>query len=520
MTRYGHLTFVTAALSLSLVVTYTFVQQPAYTDAYYYMNGANRLVNGHGLTEVILWNYIGMPESLPAPSHTYWMPMTSFIAAAGMWVLRAPEAYWAAQIPFALLLTVLAYCAFWLGEQLGGTRRHAWFAGLMLIAGGFFIRVWGMTETFTPYGVFGSGCLIALGRGMNSRHIGWFLLAGALGAAGHLTRADGLLLILAGGAAIWWRWDQNWSLSRRLVASSILIVGYFLVISPWMIRNLSVIGTPLPTGGTQGIWYTEYNDIFSYPPDATPERFFDIGGWSLFWESRWLATRVGFGTLVAVEGMVVLFPFMLIGLFRRLREPFLRPFWVYALGLHLAMTLVFPFPGYRGGLFHSAAALMPFWVALGVVGLDDAIDWMAKRRHWNPLTAKPVFTSGILIMVITLSLFIGLGMPFERGTPDLYPALQDLLPIDARVMINDPSALYYFTGLWGVQLPNETPDVIPEIATRYGITHLVLEEVNEDLVAGAATTGMADIPANLPPFLQPIPLEDETVRVYQIELAN
>ena len=77
-------------------------------------------------------------------------------------------------------------------------------------------------------------------------------------------------------------------------------------------------------------------------------------------------------------------PLMLVALWRRRRHAFLRGFWLYALGLHLAMTFIFPFSGYRGGLFHSAAALFPWWMALGVVGLDDVIDWIAqRRRQWK-----------------------------------------------------------------------------------------------------------------------------------------
>jgi hypothetical protein len=42
-------------------------------------------------------------------------------------------------------------------------------------------------------------------------------------------------------------------------------------------------------------------------------------------------------------------------------------------------------------------------------------------------------------------------------------------------MINDPSALYYFTGLSGVVVPNAPPNVIPELAKRYGVAYVVLD---------------------------------------------
>src|SRR5258706_16434434 len=49
------------------------------------------------------------------------------------------------------------------------------------------------------------------------------------------------------------------------------------------------------------------------------------------------------------------------------------------------------------------------------------------------------------------------------------------LPSDAVVMINDPSAMYYFTGHSGVVVPNAAPETIHEIAARYGINYVVLD---------------------------------------------
>ena len=43
-------------------------------------------------------------------------------------------------------------------------------------------------------------------------------------------------------------------------------MAYLLVMLPWFARNLAVIGTPLPVGGTATIWLRGYNEIVSYPP--------------------------------------------------------------------------------------------------------------------------------------------------------------------------------------------------------------------------------------------------------------
>ena len=56
------------------------LEQPGYTDAYYYFNAAKRLAEGHGLSDPYLWTYFNAPDRLPGPSHTYWMPLESVIA--------------------------------------------------------------------------------------------------------------------------------------------------------------------------------------------------------------------------------------------------------------------------------------------------------------------------------------------------------------------------------------------------------------------------------------------------------
>jgi hypothetical protein len=90
---------------------------PGYTDAYYYFNAGQRLATGQGLTDpYVALTYLGAPESLPAPSHTYWMPLASLLAALGGGL------FWKAQIPFGLLWLGLALLAFWLGARLGGSR--------------------------------------------------------------------------------------------------------------------------------------------------------------------------------------------------------------------------------------------------------------------------------------------------------------------------------------------------------------------------------------------------------------
>ena len=530
---------------------------PGYTDVYYHMNAATRMASGQGLTDPYIWTYIGALDHLPMPSHLYWMPLTSVIAGISMSLFNAPGGYAVAQLPFMLMFAVTGCVGYWLGWRIGGTSRHAWVAGLVTLFSGFYTKFWGEIDTFAPYALAGSLCLVMIGVGLKrlgslspqapriqewkyTRRwlIGW-VIAGALSALGHLTRADGILLLIVGGLAILWvairararhtallrsvgsegvtysrEWYErvNLNLPRYMIAALVaLALGYGLVMLPYFVRNLQAIGSPLPLGGTQSIWFTEYNDLFNYPPHSSPTTLLANGLGTLI-SSRREALVNNIGTFVAVEGLIIMTPLMLIGWWRRRKNSFLLPFALYALGLHLAMTFVFPFPGYRGGLLHSAAALIPFWAALGVVGLDDVIEWVAKRRRrWNARTAKIIFSGGLVAMAAILSVFIGSsGRVSPLGDTSIYDELRAALPADARILSDDPPELYYYTGIGGASLPNGTPEALLEVARRYQIDYVVIMGGADSIPAG-----LQSILDNPPDFLKPIP--GSRMRVYAIQ---
>jgi 4-amino-4-deoxy-L-arabinose transferase-like glycosyltransferase len=448
------------------------IRQPGYTDAYYYFNAGQRLAEGKGLTDPYLWTYINAPEALPVPSHTYWMPLESLVAAASMAVFGAN--FGVAQLPSVLCFVGLVTLAFWLGGRLGGTRRHAWIAGLLVLFSGFFTPFWTTTDTFALYGLIGALALVAMGRGRETGDWRWYAAGGALAGLAHLTRADGVLLVVVLLMVVFWPWPAvDWRRAIRCAAAG--ITAYLLAMLPWGVRNMHEIGTPLPTGGMDTIWLRGYDEMANYPPGMSAEDFLDWGVGNIL-RSRWEALTTNFGTFVAVETWIVLGPFVLAGLWLRRGDPLLLGVILYALGLHVAMTFVFAYPGYRGGLFHSSSALLPFWASVGMIGLDEGIMWAARRRHWRRKQAQAVFGGAMVVLAVLLSVGVlvsKLSTWNDNGT--FYRTLAADLPADAVVMANDPAALYYHTGLSGVVVPNADPTVVPEIAARYGVDYLVLD---------------------------------------------
>lgn len=497
------LVFAIISLVLAIVIVRYPNEQPGFTDAYYHYNAAVNVATGRGFTDDYLWTYIGAPDTLPAPSHLYWMPGTTMVAALGMVIFGANFA--AAQLGLVLCLWGAGLLTYQLALRQQGKLRHAWAAALLVLFGGFYMRFWGTTDTFAPYLFFGALALWLTGEAAHRKSWLWWLAAGAACGAGHLVRSDGLLLLLVGLWALVLL--RPISIRQRLQWSSILVVGYLLVMSLWFWRNLSEVSTILPVGGTQAIWYVSYDDLFRFPPDASPARLFG-SGLGVFINSRLEGISFGLQNLLAIEGFVVLAPFMLGALWQRRRDLRWGVIGWFALAVHGAFAILFPFPGNRGGLFHAVAALMPFWAVLAVMGVDDAVVWIAKRRrNWRPATAQPIFTTMLVVLVIGVSLSSMLNRRELAATPSYYTQLQAIIPTGSRVMRNDPAQLYYYTGLGGVVLPNERPQVMMFLAEKYQIDYVLFEYPNvPELLYGQTLSDK----------LVRVPFEAEGVELYAV----
>ena len=94
------------------------LQHPSYFDAYYYTTNAQRLAEGHGFTEEIIWQYLDDPQGLPTPSFTYWMPLPALLGAAGYTLTGT---FRGAQLPFWLLAGLLPWLGYAISWRL--TRR-------------------------------------------------------------------------------------------------------------------------------------------------------------------------------------------------------------------------------------------------------------------------------------------------------------------------------------------------------------------------------------------------------------
>ncbi len=475
------------------------VNTPGYPDAYYYFNGAVLIAEGKGLVEPYLWNYVGAAPSLPVPAFGYWQPFPSMLGAVGIWLFGQKAAFGSAQAMYVIAAALLPVITYLVAEQIG-ERRHALIAGLLMVFSGFYVSFWSLPESFTPYALVGSGALALASSGRRNGRWWVWLLAGVCAGLAHLTRADGLLMIgIVGLVAVIPHLDsENGDISKRIIFVMAAVGGYLIAMGPWFARNMAAFGSFQAPGGLSTLWLRDYNELFGYPPNLTAERYFSMG-WGAIIGQKWEAFKGNLGSFVAVQNLVFLTPFTLIGVWRRWRNDWVLPAVLYELALFGAMTFAFTLPGMRGGYFHSGGAVMPIMLAVSVLGIDDSIRWVIKRRRgWRFDDARKVFGASAvgLAMILTGYLTIGrvvglsdLSVIGWNQADEVYAQIGESL--DERgisrkvyVMTNNPPGFYTHTERGGIPIVDGDEETLLRAADQYGVEYLVLDSnVTEGLVS-------------------------------------
>ncbi len=452
---------------------------PSYMDAYYYTINGARLADGFGFTVPVIWQYLDGLQALPAPSHTYWMPLPSILAMGGY--LLGDSFRWA-QIPFFLLAGGLPWLSFIISSYLVGERWQAWAAAIFTAAGGYYAAYLSQPTSFAPFAWAGGTAILLMSLSLCRHKKGYWAFAGIAAGLAHLTRADGILLLLVG--LIVWGWDlllaiRNKEKSAQWSGLFLLLAGYALIMAPWFWRNINVMGEPMSSAGAQTMFLTTYDDIFSYGRTFTLSDYV-AWGWRNIISSKWDALWLTIQTFIAVSGLIFLSPLAVWAWVRLSRQAGggdkMRPLTLFAIGLVLVLALVFTFPAGRGSVLHSSAAIWAWMMPLAVAGLDIAVDWIAqRRRHWQPEQAKRIFVVAFGLIIFGLTPIVAGNQPLRREEGRMMEQIGAQLPPDAVVMTGNPPMFYYHTNIAGITLPNERFEVIAEMNDKFGVTHLLLD---------------------------------------------
>jgi hypothetical protein len=475
-------------ISLAIVVIVAaFQSSPGYMDADYYYAGGVQLAEGHGFQEEILWNYLDDPAGLPHPSHAYWMPLSSILAALGMKLAGRPS-FNMAQLGFVLLAALVPPLTARLAYVITRQRRMALLAGLLAIFPGFYLPYLSTSDAFGLYMVLGTLFLLAIPQEIH--FVNAFIL-GIIAGLMHLTRADGLLWLFLAAIVLLLMSPKSKDQSgswRRLVALCLCGFGYLITMEPWILRNLSAFGTLFSPGGTHALWITSYNELFIYPASLlTPTRWWSAGLSEILKARLWAAGQ-NFQTTLAVEGEIFLLPLVIIGCWRWRRDIRVKTGVIAWALTFVAMTFIFPFQGSRGGMFHSGAAIQPLFWAVAPSGLEALVGWVGRLRRWNISQAQRFFQAGLILLsllltgMLTCRRVVGENFSeFAWNAPYIhYTQLERFIttlgasPGDI-VMVNNSPGYFAANGRPAISIPYGDVDTLLETASRYRGRYLLLE---------------------------------------------
>jgi hypothetical protein len=235
-------------------------------------------------------------------------------------------------------------------------------------------------------------------------------------------------------------------------------------------------------GGGRLLWLETYNQTFSYPASSITRESFLRAGWSAALDDRLTALSFNAGTLFGAQGGILLFPFILIGLWSLrtdLRTRIAVTGWLILL---FAMTVVFPFAGSRGSFFHAGAAFQPYWWALAPIGLNRAVQ-SARRRGMFADNAYLVFQGMLVVLAALMTWFmVDLRLRANWGEEaDIYARVEQRflasgISPEVSVIVRNPPGYYISSARPAIALPYGDASVILQVAERYGAGLLVLEQ--------------------------------------------
>jgi hypothetical protein len=297
----------------------------------------------------------------------------------------------------------------------------------------------------------------------------------------NLSRSDGILWLAVGLLMIFIQYRKEKALLTHYAL--LFILGYALPMAPWIIRNLTVFGAPLTPGGSRVPWMTSYGDTFAYPPDRVTMQNWLAAGWQSALDARWDAFKLNFANTIAVQGGILLLPFILIGVWRLRDDLRTRLAALVWLGLFFIMTVLIPFAGSRGTFLHAGAALQPLWWSIAPFGLDVLVSKL-RQRGWFTAQAFVFFRAMLVMMMALLTGYLvytrvvqGDWAKFDRG----YRQAEQILlqngaqPQDAVVAANAPG-YFVVSGRSAVTVPAEDPRILQVLSQRFNARYLVLEK--------------------------------------------
>jgi hypothetical protein len=519
-------------IAVVVITTAGLLQRSAgYMDAEYYASIGAGIREGDGFNQNFLWNYLDDPTGIPHPSNTYWMPLASILSTISVTfsLFGHKTTLWVINILFSSLIPVLTA---WITFGFTKRRGDAWFTGLLAIFSGFYLLYYAIPETFAASMVFGSLLIILLTDNGDAETlkinppVRWGLI-GIIAGLLHMTRAEGILWFAIAAGYLVFLTIKNRDFKKKLVSAGFLITGYLVVSGAWYLRNMIYWDQFFPPGSSRTLWLINYDQTFAFPSNQlTFQNWWNQGIPSII-AFRRDALWMNLKSMLAVQGGILLLPFIITGWWVKKKDPRMVITVLYYGLIFVLMTVVFPFAGSRGGFIHSAAGVQPFFWAMVPIGLDRLLRWGERKRGWHLDEARRVFQIGLVLIMVLLTSVIFYQRVIEKQNGisawqveenhyyTVYEELvanQNLKP-DSVVMVKNPPGWFFVTGLPVIVIPDADELTMRNVSLQFNADILILEKdhvngLNSLYNTSSSRTGLVKI------------MEIGTTQIYSILPGN
>jgi hypothetical protein len=474
-----------ASLFVALIIA-SLQPVPGYIDAdYYYANGI-QLVNGKGFTEPFIWNYLDNPQTVPHPSNSYWYPLASIVAAAGMLVSGKVD-FLSARIFFVLIAASVPPLITALSFQLTGNRFLSLLSGILAIFSGFYLPFIVTTDNYGILLLSGSLFFLLLSRFSVQKSILIGITAGLI----NLARGDGIIWLPLAIAAVIMGTHQKYGEEnhgiwkrRSILASLLVFLGFALIMGGWMVRNILVFGAIFPPGAGYTLWMTKYDQIFSFYPWKNTLQTWLASGWQSITLTRLNALWQNIGTAFSAQGLVILSPFILIGAWNTRKNILVQAGVLGWIALLLAESVIFPLASVSGGFFHAGTAFQPLWYVLAPIGLNGVVSYINKK--WEKFGWIGNFINiTLIILVVLLSSFLVKIRVIDSGWNEgeyLYQKVDAFLDQHGAeeedvVLVRNPPAYFIMTGRYAIVVPYDEISTLLAVSRKFDAKYVILEKM-------------------------------------------
>ena len=286
-----------------------------------------------------------------------------------------------------------------------------------------------------------------------------FFFAGIFLGLSYLCRYNALLVVPVAMiyTTLFWWCRKNINFRVCIKRAAVLLLGFLLITSPWLIRNYLAFGNPLEYLVAKYPFSLHWSGYFvkgyywDYPP--TPANLYSHYGFFFVWKkvlSDWAMNLFKFLRYsylywaVAVGGSVVLW------VTERNKET------VYRFGfLFLLTCIMLPAVFFAGtGRYHIMPFLFLFFICVSIVAnlvsssagsIKERLDMVKSRLHvasWTAFIRLVIVGFGIIIIAAAL-----VADPLGIGTPGFSPGQKKILGIGIAVLFL--GLLLQFAGVNG-----------------------------------------------------------------------